>query len=361
MNKIDEKLRFKSGIYYFINIVNGKRYVGSSIDIYNRLHEHCHNLKYGKAHNKHFQNAWKKYGEDSFMYGILEFCDPQIRFDREQYYIETLSPEYNLTHNVIANFGHTPSEECRQKISDTLKKKYTSGEIQTYRQNHAWKHTWVYNIYTYSLHGEYDCIADMLKDLNSKSHTAYHKTDGIISSKYGVLLQQPNSELEVINVINKDFKRYLGKPKYCIVMYQNFYLYFRTTTDLQRSFNLSKSMVYKHLDATLDDPYIPTKYPNIKLFFSEEFIPNTAVYTSEVYKLLSGNIGETPEMDNTEINSENKESESSYSVGNETFQWCKMHLLESGCYSCELPKDNNGNCLCPDTPCSNYSGYWKRI
>ena len=40
--------------------------------------------------------------------------------------------------------------------------------------------------------------------------------------------------------------------------------------------------------------------------------------TKEFVVLLSGNIGETPEMDNTEINSEFKESESSYSVEVET-------------------------------------------
>lgn len=34
MNKIDSKLRFKSGIYMFFNIVSGKRYIGSSVDIY---------------------------------------------------------------------------------------------------------------------------------------------------------------------------------------------------------------------------------------------------------------------------------------------------------------------------------------
>ena len=76
-------------------------------------------------------------------------------------------------------------------------------------------------------------------------------------------------------------------------------------------------MIHKHQDATIDNPYVPTKRPDIKIFFSEKFIPNTAVYTSEVYKLLSGNIGETPEVDNTEINSEIKESESSYSVEDE--------------------------------------------
>ena len=103
---------------------------------------------------------------------------------------------------------------------------------------------------------------------------------------------------------------------------------------------------------------------NTLIYFSNTFIPiDRAVPFEESKELLSGNIGETPEMDNTEISSESKKSEPSYSVGNETFQWYKQNLLESGCYSCELPKDCNGNCLRPKNigPCPNYSGFWKRI
>lgn len=51
MNKIDFKLKEKCGIYEIFNMENGKRYVGSSIDIYNRIHEHIFNLKNGKSHN----------------------------------------------------------------------------------------------------------------------------------------------------------------------------------------------------------------------------------------------------------------------------------------------------------------------
>lgn len=45
MNKIEFNLKGKSGVYMFFNIESGKRYVGSSVDIYNRIHEHYHNLK----------------------------------------------------------------------------------------------------------------------------------------------------------------------------------------------------------------------------------------------------------------------------------------------------------------------------
>ena len=34
-----------------INLINGKRYIGSSMNIYQRLHDHIHNLKNNCAHN----------------------------------------------------------------------------------------------------------------------------------------------------------------------------------------------------------------------------------------------------------------------------------------------------------------------
>ena len=65
---------------------------------------------------------------------------------------------------------------------------------------------------------------------------------------------------------------------------------------------------YIYNDANI---YLDRKY---KLY---EFFKNGSRSVKEFTELQSGNIGETPEMDNTEINSETKESESSYSVDSE--------------------------------------------
>lgn len=71
-----------------------------------------------------------------------------------------------------------------------------------------------------------------------------------------------------------------------------------------------KFINYLYKDANI---YLDRKY---KLY---EFFELGSRSVEEFTELLSGNIGETPEMDNTEINSEIKESESSYSVEVENY------------------------------------------
>ena len=57
------------------------------------------------------------------------------------------------------------TEETKRKISETLKRKYASGEITTYRQSHNWKPIHLYHK-DGSYYKSYDCLADCAKDLN---------------------------------------------------------------------------------------------------------------------------------------------------------------------------------------------------
>lgn len=317
MNKIEFILKEKCGIYMFINLQNGKRYVGSSVDIYNRLHEHIHNLKNNKAHNKHFQNAWNKYGQDCFIYSVLEFCEKSERFEREQYYIDCLKPEYNLTLNVVANFGHSVSEDTKEKISNTLKAKYASGEIVTYRQEHAWKKTYIYNIRTLKLEAVCDCAADagrLLKNKNGKV-----KENNLYRNRYFITFQELENMHELVNYINKNYLIANSKfGRYIICEDDNGLIYYRTLIDCARDNFSSKSTLSKHTTATKENPYI-IRQSKRKFYYSNEYIPVNvkAVSIEKSSELLSGNIGESPEMDNTEISTEIKESVPSYSVDGE--------------------------------------------
>ena len=318
MNKIESKLMEKCGIYIIVNLQNGKRYIGSSINIYNRLHEHVHNLKNNKAHNQHFQNSWNKYGEECFIYSILEYCNKDIRFEREQFYIDCLKPEYNLTLNVVANFGHSPSKSTRQKISDTLKKKYASKEIQTYRQEHNWKKTYIYNIRTLKLEAICDCAADAGRLLKSGKGGAIE--NNLYYNRYIATFSELKDMYELINYINKNYLVANSKyGKYIICEDNSKLIYYRTLVDCARDNFSSKSTLSKHSDASINEPYI-IKQTKRKFYYSNEYIPVSveAVPIEKSSELLSGNIGKSPKEDNTEINSETKESESSYSVDSET-------------------------------------------
>lgn len=298
MQKINSLLRGKSGIYSIMNIYNGKIYIGSSKDLYNRLYEHLHLLLRNSAHNKHLQSAWNKYGQECFIYNILELCSEESRFEREQFYMDFMSPEYNKTPQVIANFGQTVSQESRDKISKTLKEKYKSGEIKTYKQEHAWIPIYIYNINTLKLVAECKCKADALRLLYNNSGVNY-KEWSLIRNTYTMSETKLSTKEELLNCINKNIKQYKGGG-YLIVEKNNSIKYYRTTEECFEDTGISRSMIMKNRKSTLNNPYYPKRY-NVKLYFSDVYIPvkGEAVPIEESLEELSGKFEETPNFEET--------------------------------------------------------------
>lgn len=108
------------GIYCIENKINGKRYVGQSVDIYKRWNSHISSLN-NKCHfNGLLQKAWIKYGETAFVFSILEKCSKKDLNIREKYWIEyydSFNAGYNLTMGGDGTLGSICSEEKRAKIS----------------------------------------------------------------------------------------------------------------------------------------------------------------------------------------------------------------------------------------------------
>lgn len=80
--EITQNYKF-SGIYIILNKLNGKKYVGSSKNIYSRWMKHRALLRINKHYNPHLQNAWNKYGENSFLFSVLERCSAEILLEKE--------------------------------------------------------------------------------------------------------------------------------------------------------------------------------------------------------------------------------------------------------------------------------------
>lgn len=84
-----------SGIYQILSTATGKRYIGSSKSIRNRWYQHRRQLRRGRHTSPRLQRAWNKHGEDNFVFSVLEECEVEKLFEREQWHIDQLKPDYN--------------------------------------------------------------------------------------------------------------------------------------------------------------------------------------------------------------------------------------------------------------------------
>jgi group I intron endonuclease len=129
-----------AGIYYWRNNVNGKGYVGQSIDICKRLRGHKSNIKY-KRKSEPFYLAIYKYGADAFTcYKVMDCCPSYIALNYwEAYWVKELDTfgenGYNQTAGGSncgcslntktkignANRGRQHTDEARRKISEAGK------------------------------------------------------------------------------------------------------------------------------------------------------------------------------------------------------------------------------------------------
>ena len=105
-----------SGIYKITNKINGNTYVGSAVDIRKRWRNHAYRLNLNNHHSKHLQHAWNKYGADCFEFMIIEECSEGLLIEREQFFIDTYQPEYNIALVAGSCLGTRRSQESKDKM-----------------------------------------------------------------------------------------------------------------------------------------------------------------------------------------------------------------------------------------------------
>lgn len=93
----------QSGIYKIENKSNGVFYIGQSVDLNKRKIEHFYKLRKGKHNNKYMQNSFNKWGIENFTFEVLYYCNPDELDYYEQYYVDTLNPEFNVLRTCVTS------------------------------------------------------------------------------------------------------------------------------------------------------------------------------------------------------------------------------------------------------------------
>lgn len=124
-----------AGIYKIENMRNGKFYIGSAVDIKKRFGSHRNALRLNEHHNNYLQNAWNKYGEESFKFEVLLFCEEKNLLFYEQRVIDTCQTiddvfGYNVCPVAGNTLGVQHSIETKQKISEAMTGKILTKETK---------------------------------------------------------------------------------------------------------------------------------------------------------------------------------------------------------------------------------------
>jgi group I intron endonuclease len=186
MLNVDSFCKNKSGIYKIS--FEDKCYIGSSVNLYNRLHRHKCDLNKDKHHSEYMQNVYNKHGENFFKIEILEYVERNIQKlrEKEEQYLKFIKCVFNSTTPITYNH----SISMRKKISLTMKKKWLENPELNPRLNKGHK-LWVYD-YTGNLLYSDKKPEDLVKLLKYSNRAVFNgairNSRPIIDKKYLVLL-----------------------------------------------------------------------------------------------------------------------------------------------------------------------------
>lgn len=102
--------------------------MGSAVDLGRRLRSYYSYSVLRRLHRSIIYQALLRHGYSPFSLLILEYCSSEDVRSREQYYLDSLAPEYNICKIAGVTTGRQASIETRQKMSEVKRGRLFSEE-----------------------------------------------------------------------------------------------------------------------------------------------------------------------------------------------------------------------------------------
>ena len=116
-----------SGVYKILNLLNGRVYIGSTINFRKRYNHHFYFLNANKHRNQFLQNDFNKCGVENFIFEILEISDRNEICSREQIWLDQYFDHqkqcYNINPKADSRLGIKLSENTKKTIGDLARKR----------------------------------------------------------------------------------------------------------------------------------------------------------------------------------------------------------------------------------------------
>lgn len=203
------------GVYKITNLVNGKVYIGQSVNIKNRWKDHVNSLNRNDSNCTLLQRAWNKYTQESFSFEILELCSEDMLDEIEIKYINI----YNACKNGynIESGGNTNkhlSDETKQKLSkshagikmsDETRKKMSQSRIGEKNPMYGQTHSEVTR----------KKISDAAKGRPGRPRTDYQKERARIANLGKEVSEETRKKISEANKGNIPYNKNL-RSVYCI-------------------------------------------------------------------------------------------------------------------------------------------------
>jgi group I intron endonuclease len=128
-----DDLKNKGGIYVILNILNGKFYIGSTVNFWTRFRAHRADLNTNTHHSIFLQRTVNKNGIDNFEFHILQVveCADELSHS-EQKYLDALCPHLRSIGYNVEGAVNRRSKETIEKIVATRKRNGNSPKFKAH-------------------------------------------------------------------------------------------------------------------------------------------------------------------------------------------------------------------------------------